>query len=92
MEIISYNLDVCNGVLHLLHVDRFTLYDRFGSCIYHYGHGTCQAVVDLMTWEEMYNQSLKVIAELNKEIETLRAIVRVQLPIIEGDDENLQNI
>ena len=45
-----------------------------------------------MTWEEMYNQSLKVIAELNKEIETLRAIVRVQLPIIEGDDENLQNI
>jgi hypothetical protein len=42
-----------------------------------------------MTWEEMYNQALEVIAELNKEIETLRAIVRVQLPIIEKNDENV---
>jgi|6_EtaG_2_1085325.scaffolds.fasta_scaffold15189_5 hypothetical protein len=45
-----------------------------------------------MTWEEMYNNSLKVIKELYKEIETLRAIVRVQLPIIGEDDENLQDI
>ena len=45
-----------------------------------------------MTWEEMYNNSLEVIKELYKEIETLRAIVRVQLPIIERDDENLQDI
>ena len=45
-----------------------------------------------MTWEEMYNNSLEVIEELNKEIKTLRAIVRVQLPIIERDDENLQDI
>ena len=42
-----------------------------------------------MTWEEMYNQALEVIEELNKEIETLRAIVRVQLPVIEIDDENV---
>ena len=42
-----------------------------------------------MTWEEMYNQSLEIIAELKQEIETLRAIVRVQLPIIEKDNENL---
>ena len=42
-----------------------------------------------MTWEQMYNQSLEVIQELYKEIETLRAIVRVQLPIIGEDNENL---
>ena len=42
-----------------------------------------------MTWEEMYNNSLEVIRELYKEIETLRAIVRVQLPIVERDDENV---
>jgi len=42
-----------------------------------------------MTWEEMYNQALEVISELNREIETLRAIVRVQLPIIEEDNENV---
>ena len=45
-----------------------------------------------MTWEEMYNNSLEVIKELNEEIKPLRAIVRVQLPIIERDDENLQDI
>ena len=45
-----------------------------------------------MTWEEMYNNSLEVIQELYKEIETLRAIVRIQLPIIEKDDENLQGL
>ena len=44
-----------------------------------------------MTWEEMYNNALGVIKELNEEIKTLRAIVRVQLPIIE-DNENLQDI
>ena len=37
----------------------------------------------------MYNNTLEVIKELTKEIETLRAIVRVQLPIIEKDNENL---
>ena len=42
-----------------------------------------------MTWEEMYNQSLEIIRELNKELETLRAIVRVQLPVIGKDNENL---
>ena len=45
-----------------------------------------------MTWEEMYNNALEVIQELNKEVEILRAIVRVQLPIIGEDDENLQDI
>ena len=45
-----------------------------------------------MTWEEMYNNALEAIRELNEEIKTLRAIVRVQLPIIGGDDENLQDI
>ena len=45
-----------------------------------------------MTWEEMYNNALETIHMLNKEVETLRAIVRVQLPIIERDDENLQSI
>ena len=42
-----------------------------------------------MTWEEMYNQSLEIIAELKQEIETLRAIVRVQLPVIGKDNENV---
>ena len=42
-----------------------------------------------MTWEEMYNNALETIHILNKEIETLRAIVRIQLPIIERDDENV---
>ena len=42
-----------------------------------------------MTWEEMYNESLETIRELYKEVETLRAIVRVQLPIIEEDNENI---
>ena len=45
-----------------------------------------------MTWEEMYNNALEVIKELNREVETLRAIVRVQLPVIGEDDENLQDI
>ena len=45
-----------------------------------------------MTWEEMYNEALETIRILNKEIETLRAIVRIQLPIIERDDENIQGI
>ena len=42
-----------------------------------------------MTWEEMYNQSLEVIHELNEEIQILRTIVRVQLPIIGEDNENI---
>ena len=42
-----------------------------------------------MNWEEMYNNTLQVIKELEKEIETLRAIVRVQLPIIGKDNENI---
>jgi hypothetical protein len=45
-----------------------------------------------MTWEEMYNSSLETIEILNKEISILRAIVRVQLPIIEKDDEDLQDL
>ena len=45
-----------------------------------------------MTWEEMYNSSLETIQILNKEIDILRAIVRVQLPIIEKDDEDLQGL
>ena len=45
-----------------------------------------------MTWEEMYNNALETIDILNKEIETLRAIVRIQLPIIERDDENIQGV
>ena len=45
-----------------------------------------------MTWEEMYNNSLETIEILNKEIDVLRAIVRVQLPIVEKDDENLQSL
>ena len=42
-----------------------------------------------MSWEEMYNNTLEVIKELEKEVETLRAIVRVQLPIIEKNNENI---
>ena len=42
-----------------------------------------------MTWEEMYNSALETIQILNREIDTLRAIVRVQLPVIEKDDENI---
>ena len=45
-----------------------------------------------MTWEEMYNNALETIYMLNKEVETLRAIVRVQLPIIERNDEDIQGI
>ena len=45
-----------------------------------------------MTWEEMYNSSLETIRILNEEIDILRAIVRVQLPVIEKDDENLQSL
>ena len=45
-----------------------------------------------MNWEEMYNNALEVIKELNREVEILRKIVRVQLPIIGEDDENLQDI
>ena len=40
----------------------------------------------------MYNDALETIDILNKEVETLRAIVRVQLPIIERDDENIQGV
>ena len=42
-----------------------------------------------MTWEEMYNSALETIEILKKEIDVLRAIVRVQLPIIEEDNENV---
>ena len=42
-----------------------------------------------MTWEEMYNKALETIQILMREIDTLRAIVRVQLPIIEEDNENV---
>ena len=42
-----------------------------------------------MSWEEMYNNALETIQILRKEIDVLRAIVRVQLPIIEEDDENV---
>jgi len=45
-----------------------------------------------MTWEEMYLNALEVIEELKQEVDMLRKIVRVQLPIIERDDENLQDI
>jgi hypothetical protein len=45
-----------------------------------------------MTWEEMYNSSLETIKILNEEIDILRAIVRVQLPVIEKDDEDLQSL
>jgi len=42
-----------------------------------------------MTWEEMYNKALETIQILKREIDVLRAIVRVQLPIIEEDNENV---
>ena len=43
-----------------------------------------------MTWEEMYNNALETIHILNKEVETLRAIVRVHLRIVERkDDEDI---
>ena len=42
-----------------------------------------------MTWEEMYNNALEVIKELTEEIKVLRKIVRVQLPIIGKDNENV---
>ena len=42
-----------------------------------------------MTWEEMYNNALEIIKELNAEIKVLREIVRVQLPIIGKDNENV---
>ena len=42
-----------------------------------------------MTWEEMYNSALETIQILKEEINVLRAIVRVQLPIIEEDNENV---
>tara|TARA_Y100000593_G_C4267614_1_gene315664 strand:- start:971 stop:1108 length:138 start_codon:yes stop_codon:yes gene_type:complete len=45
-----------------------------------------------MSWEEMYNNALEVIKELDEEIQILRQIVRVQLPIIGEDNENIQNI
>ena len=45
-----------------------------------------------MSWEEMYNNALEIIKELNREVEILRKIERVQLPIIGEDDENLQDI
>ncbi len=40
----------------------------------------------------MYNSSLETIKILNEEIDILRAIVRVQLPVIEKDDEDLQSL
>ena len=42
-----------------------------------------------MTWEEMYKSALETIQILKEEIDTLRAIVRVQLPVIGKDNENL---
>ena len=42
-----------------------------------------------MTWEEMYNSALETIQILKEEIDVLRTIVRVQLPIVEKDDENV---
>ena len=45
-----------------------------------------------MTWEEMYNSALETIQILKEEIDVLRAIVRIQLPIVEKDDENLQRL
>ena len=37
----------------------------------------------------MYNSALETIQILKEEIDILRAIVRVQLPIIEEDNENV---
>ena len=45
-----------------------------------------------MTWEEMYNNALETIQMLNKEVETLRAIVRVQLPVIEGNEDGERSL
>ena len=59
------------------------LYSRFDVCLY---ANVYESDKEVMTWEEMYNNALEVIKELNEEIKTLRAIVRVQLPIIERDD------
>ena len=42
-----------------------------------------------MTWEEMYKSALETIQILKEEIDTLRAIVRVQLPVMGEDNENL---
>ena len=42
-----------------------------------------------MNWEQMYKKSLDVIQELYREVETLRAIVRVQLPIVGEGNEDL---
>ena len=67
----------------------YILYFRLDVCLY---ADVYESDTKVMTWEEMYNNALEVIRELNEEIKTLRAIVRVQLPIIERDDENLQDI
>ena len=45
-----------------------------------------------MTWEEMYNNALETIHMLNKEVETLRAIVRVQLPVIERNEDGERSL
>ncbi len=45
-----------------------------------------------MTWEEMYNSALETIQILKEEIDILRAIVRVQLPIIERDDDGERSL
>ena len=42
----------------------------------------------VMTWEEMYNNALEVIHEMDKEIEVLRSIIRMQLPVLGEDDKN----
>ena len=41
-----------------------------------------------MNWEEMYTNALDVIHEMDKEIDVLRSIIRMQLPIIGEDDKN----
>ena len=91
-KITSIYLDVCYDVLYVWYVGWSELYDRSNPCIHKNDDGTYQTLIWEMTWEEMYNQALEVIAELNQEITVLRAIVRVQLPIIEDNDENLQDI
>ena len=65
---------------------QYILYSRFDICLY---ADVYESDKEIMTWEEMYNNALEVIRELNEEIRTLRAIVRVQLPIIEEDNENV---
>ena len=42
-----------------------------------------------MTWEEMYNSALETIQILKEEIDVLRAIVRVHLPVMGEDNENV---